>query len=964
MVSGSTTLQNFTFLNATGTSATTTNFFATNSSADILSLTDSANSDLVTFESGSGSPEGAVTAPLGSLYSDHTTGTLYTKRTGDNTNTGWIAINATSTSGTLTATSSNSGIEITSDGISLLRGCSDDETLKWNAANSEWECASDRATVQGFTTGLYTNNSIVLTDVTDVNFAIGANENWFFRFALQINGDAQDDSQWSVTCPAGATGDWSVASPENASSQGDLDCGATSNLIIIPNGDEPINVQGLIQNGGTAGTIQLQAREAVNADAVNALQVLPGSFFQAWKLSGADYAELYYDTAGGLTPGYIVTLDPTAETGVIKASSSTQDIMLGVVSTEPASVIGDIPSVDIGSPVPIALSGRVPVLVSDANGQIRAGDRLTVSTTTPGVAVKALKAGSTIGIALVDQTSTSNTSTVNVFISKEYYAGADGALTTTGLATFENGFVSQASSTITSELTIAGTSTANTLVITGDRSIFAGSLAVGTTSQTAFDTILGVDGALSLASITSPATTESALYNQSGALYWNGNQVLSLEAIGTTGQTVVFDEEGSPQATSSLFIDISGNIGIGSITPSERLVVEGNSIVSGTSTASVFTATSSVATSTFAGGVFFATEGGAVGIGTTTARQALTVEGTIQASNLFGGQTSLRADAQGNIIRNPSDENLKEEIETVENALEKVLGLRGVTYYWKDQDRFGEQQELGFIAQEVEEVLPQVVSDGGEYKSVSYENITAVVVGAVQDLYDLLGAKIVDGVAYIADLVVRGLTVGTSEKPNGITLYDDVTGEPYCLRISEGQTVAVPGECVAGKKAPSSGEQSSSSTPSAPATTEEEDSGPVSSEEQSPDSSTETTASSTPDTQEEQTEEVTEQSEEPIVETIVDVDGEGAVSSTGETVETNSDNQVSSGDIDTTTPEDSDTVVPELEIPTTEEENEEPASSVEEEQDEPAQESTPEEPEPEPEPTPEPEPEPTSESTE
>jgi len=64
-----------------------------------------------------------------------------------------------------------------------------------------------------------------------------------------------------------------------------------------------------------------------------------------------------------------------------------------------------------------------------------------------------------------------------------------------------------------------------------------------------------------------------------------------------------------------------------------------------------------------------------------------------------------------------------------------------------------------------------------------------------------LGVKIADGIAYFNDLVVEGLAsvgsliVGTPEKPSGITLYDKVTGEPYCLSISNGEMTSAQGEC-------------------------------------------------------------------------------------------------------------------------------------------------------------------------
>lgn len=77
-----------------------------------------------------------------------------------------------------------------------------------------------------------------------------------------------------------------------------------------------------------------------------------------------------------------------------------------------------------------------------------------------------------------------------------------------------------------------------------------------------------------------------------------------------------------------------------------------------------------------------------------------------------------------------SDVNRKKDIATIESAVEIVNQLRGVTFKWKENN----QDAIGVIAQEVEQILPQVVatSDTGE-KSVSYGNIIAVLIEAVKE---------------------------------------------------------------------------------------------------------------------------------------------------------------------------------------------------------------------------------------
>ena len=78
-----------------------------------------------------------------------------------------------------------------------------------------------------------------------------------------------------------------------------------------------------------------------------------------------------------------------------------------------------------------------------------------------------------------------------------------------------------------------------------------------------------------------------------------------------------------------------------------------------------------------------------------------------------------------------SDERLKDNIETLEDGLDKVEQLRGVTY---TRD---ERKNIGVIAQEVEKILPEIVltaDDEMGTKSVDYSRLTAVLIEAVKNL--------------------------------------------------------------------------------------------------------------------------------------------------------------------------------------------------------------------------------------
>lgn len=109
--------------------------------------------------------------------------------------------------------------------------------------------------------------------------------------------------------------------------------------------------------------------------------------------------------------------------------------------------------------------------------------------------------------------------------------------------------------------------------------------------------------------------------------------------------------------------------------------------------------------------------------------------GDVTVSSLgSGGTVSLSVNADGKIIQTPSDERLKQNIRPVIGALDTVAKLRGVRYEWKDAERFGPQTEIGFIAQELQPILPEVVREGKEYLSVNVQNIVAIVVEAIKEL--------------------------------------------------------------------------------------------------------------------------------------------------------------------------------------------------------------------------------------
>ena len=110
--------------------------------------------------------------------------------------------------------------------------------------------------------------------------------------------------------------------------------------------------------------------------------------------------------------------------------------------------------------------------------------------------------------------------------------------------------------------------------------------------------------------------------------------------------------------------------------------------------------------------------------GTVSASKAVVVDSNKDASG-FRNITATGT-VQGAEVTATSDERLKSDIQTIDNALDKVMNMRGVSYT-KQAER-----GIGVIAQEIEKVLPEVVTDG-EYKSVAYGNIVGVLIEAIKE---------------------------------------------------------------------------------------------------------------------------------------------------------------------------------------------------------------------------------------
>lgn len=134
--------------------------------------------------------------------------------------------------------------------------------------------------------------------------------------------------------------------------------------------------------------------------------------------------------------------------------------------------------------------------------------------------------------------------------------------------------------------------------------------------------------------------------------------------------------------------------------------------------------------------------GGRVGIGITAPAYTLHVVGDDGSGNVAkfetgSGATSCTLSAVTGLLSCSSDLRLKKDIESLSasSSLEKILELRPVSYHWKTEDS-SDALKYGFIAQEMEEVFPMLVSTDSQtgIKSIGMSGIIPFLVDAVQEI--------------------------------------------------------------------------------------------------------------------------------------------------------------------------------------------------------------------------------------
>ena len=104
-------------------------------------------------------------------------------------------------------------------------------------------------------------------------------------------------------------------------------------------------------------------------------------------------------------------------------------------------------------------------------------------------------------------------------------------------------------------------------------------------------------------------------------------------------------------------------------------------------------------------------------------------------AQFLGNISGSQIEASGDVIAfGSSDRNLKDNIQPIENPLEKMEKIGGYTFVWNNKQSTYQGKDVGVVAQEIQEVLPEIVSGRANgYLGVKYEKIVPLLIESIKE---------------------------------------------------------------------------------------------------------------------------------------------------------------------------------------------------------------------------------------
>jgi len=265
----------------------------------------------------------------------------------------------------------------------------------------------------------------------------------------------------------------------------------------------------------------------------------------------------------------------------------------------------------------------------------------------------------------------------------------------------------------------------------------------------------GSNATLSSLSVDNQITGSSYTGSFTGSYQGDGSNITAVSAISSS--TAVLAQTASvatranglaPTVTAS-FADLASNVRNLSISGSGA--ISGSLLVTGSSALAIRVSGSTALTGSIFQTGSFNVSGSSMLSGSVSITGSTNIIGAVSSSDTgrfksLGINVAPSGVAGAILATNDvvafasSDERLKENLEPIGSAVEKVEQITGYTYNWipmEDIHVYGDMKDIGVIAQEVEKVLPEIVSDRENgYKAIKYDKLTAVLIQAVKELSD------------------------------------------------------------------------------------------------------------------------------------------------------------------------------------------------------------------------------------
>ncbi|MBI4153389.1 hypothetical protein HY503_00090, partial [Candidatus Woesebacteria bacterium] len=305
-----------------------------------------------------------------------------------------IDINLDTTAADGSTTSSVSGLEVTSDELSLIRGCANDELLKWNNTSFTWACAADVGAAGSSLQGAYdAGNTITTTTARDIDITLA---------------DTAADSNLDIDIAAGSTSTVSISRVDG------VDTAFPTQLLLLENLDITGTVaNGILFNVATGGVLT-DAIDASDAEIVNAINIgdnaIAGTNFSVTGAGAVTAASL--TSSGAIAANGGITFDQATDTLGAHTLSGTLDANANIITN-----IGNAGTDFIATTGGLTLAGTLTVN-SDATIALPAG---TVDFTVSG-----LDADSTVTFSGLNSCDTIDTTAGGVLVCGTD-AGAAGA---------------------------------------------------------------------------------------------------------------------------------------------------------------------------------------------------------------------------------------------------------------------------------------------------------------------------------------------------------------------------------------------------------------------------------------------------------------------------------------------------------------------------------------------------------